>query len=108
MTANGSSLAQFIHFLSLCFGKGVLWAVKQDSYQLEKDAMLASTFSLIINLKSLMIHNGSDPLVTFPSTLHPSLLTLFVLPSLMNLKLQGIKRWMTYISGISQILSISC
>lgn len=92
MTANGSSLARSIRFLSLRFGKGVSWAEKQDSYQLEKDATLASTLSLIVNLKTLMIHNGSDPLVTFPSTLRPSLLTLFASPSLRNLELQGIKK----------------
>jgi len=92
MTANGSSLARSIRFLSLRFGKGVSWAVKQDSYQLEKDATLASTLSLIVNLKSLTIHNGSDPLITFPSTLRPSLLTLFASPSLMNLELRGIKK----------------
>ena len=92
MTANGSSLARSIRFLSLRFGKGVSWAEKQDSYQLEKDATLASTLSLIVNLKSLTIHNGSDPLVTFPSTLRPSLLTLFASPGLMNLELRGIKK----------------
>lgn len=92
ITANSSSLVRSIRFLTLRFGKGVSWAEKQDYYQLEKDATLASTLSLIVNLKSLTIHNGRDPLVTFPGTLCPSLLTLFASPSLRNLELRGIKK----------------
>ena len=36
MTANGSSLARPIRFLSLRFGKGVSWAEQQDSLQLHR------------------------------------------------------------------------
>lgn len=91
--ANGSSLAKSIRSLCLRFGKGSLMAQNEDyDYQLEKDATLPSTLSLIVNLKSLTIHNGGDDLVTFPTALRPSLLTLFSSPGLRNLELRGIKR----------------
>jgi len=91
--ANGLSLARSIRSLCLRFGKGFLLDQNQDyDYQLEKDATLPSTLSLIVNLRSLTIHNGSDDLVTFPTALRLSLLTLFSSPSLRNLELRGIKR----------------
>lgn len=91
--ANGSSLASAIRSLCLRFGKGFSMGQNEDyDYQLEKDATLPSTLSLIVNLRSLTIHNGSDDLVTFPTALRPSLLTLFSSPSLRNLELRGIKR----------------
>jgi hypothetical protein len=92
-STNGSSLARSIRSLCLRFGKGFLMAQNPNyDYQLEKDATLPSTLSLIVNLRSLTIHNGSDELVTFPTALRPSLLTLFSSPSLRNLELRGIKR----------------
>ncbi|KIK07747.1 hypothetical protein K443DRAFT_128868 [Laccaria amethystina LaAM-08-1] len=92
-STKGSSLARSIRSLCLRFGKGFLMAQNQNyDYQLEKDATLPSTLSLIVNLRSLIIHNGSDELVTFPTALRPSLLTLFSSPSLRNLELRGIKR----------------
>ena len=89
---NGSSLVRSIRSLCLRFGKGVSSAENQDNYQLEKDTSLPSTLSLIVSLKSLTIHSGSDRLVTFPTVLRPTLLTLFASPSLRNLELRGIKR----------------
>ena len=86
--ANGLSLAKSIRSLCLRFGKGSLMAQNEDyDYQL-----LPSTLSLIVNLKSLTIHNGNDDLVTFPTALRPSLLTLFSSLGLRNLELRGIKR----------------
>lgn len=81
-SANGSSLARCIRSLCLRFGKGVSSAENQDHYQIEKDTTLPSTLSLIVSLKSLTIHNGSDRLVMFPTVLRPTLLTLFASPSI--------------------------
>jgi hypothetical protein len=91
-STNGSSLARSIRSFCLRFGKGVSSAENQDHYQIEKDATLPSTLSLIVNLKSLTIHSGSDRLVMFPTVLRPTLLTLFASPSLRKLELRGIKR----------------